>query len=54
MQVDGAKLEQLMKAFLLTDPTFRDQFSDVWLWGEWPGHGGKHDSGAAPPQKGSK
>ena len=22
----GAKLEQLMKAFLLTDPTFRDQF----------------------------
>lgn len=41
----GAKLEQLMKAFLLTDPTFRDQFSDVWLWGEWPGNGGKHDTG---------
>lgn len=41
----GARLEKLMQAFLQTDPTFRDQFSDVWLWGEWPGNGGKHDTG---------
>ena len=41
----GSKLEKLMKAFLQTDPTYRDQFSDVWLWGEWPGNGGKHDTG---------
>jgi predicted helicase len=33
-----------MKAFLLTDPVYAEQFKDVWLWGEWPGNGGKHDA----------
>ena len=41
----GAKFERLMKAFLLTDPVYAEQFKDVWLWGEWPGNGGKHDTG---------
>ncbi|MFI7336075.1 DEAD/DEAH box helicase [Micromonospora aurantiaca (nom. illeg.)] len=41
----GAKFERLMRAYLRVDPVFADQFSDVWLWGEWPGHGGKHDTG---------
>ena len=41
----GAKFERLMKAFLLTDPVYAKQFKDVWLWGEWPGNGGKHDTG---------
>ena len=34
-----------MKAYLRIDPVYADQFSDVWLWGEWPGNGGKHDTG---------
>ncbi|MGW3890453.1 DEAD/DEAH box helicase [Micromonospora chokoriensis] len=41
----GAKFERLMRAYLRVDPVFADQFSDVWLWGEWPGNGGKHDTG---------
>jgi len=41
----GAKFERLMKAFLTTDPAYADQFKDVWLWQEWSGRGGKHDTG---------
>ena len=41
----GARFERLMKAFLTTDPVYADQFSQVWLWPEWPGNGGKHDTG---------
>lgn len=41
----GTKFERLMKAFLTTDPVYAEQFKDVWLWGEWPGNGGKHDTG---------
>jgi predicted helicase len=41
----GAKFERLMKAFLTTDPMYADQFKDVWLWNEWPGREGKHDTG---------
>ena len=32
----GAKFERLMKAYLRIDPVFADQFTDVWLWSEWP------------------
>lgn len=41
----GGKFERLMKAFLTTDPVYAEQFSRVWLWSEWPGNGGKHDTG---------
>ncbi|KRE76610.1 DEAD/DEAH box helicase [Arthrobacter sp. Soil763] len=41
----GTRFERLMKAFLTTDPVYADQFSEVWLWSEWPGNGGKHDTG---------
>ncbi|WP_207206889.1 restriction endonuclease [Nocardioides ganghwensis] len=41
----GTKFERLMKAYLRVDPVFADQFSDVWLWNEYPGNGGKHDTG---------
>jgi len=41
----GSKFERLMAAYLRTDPTFADQFSDVWLWQDWPGRAGKHDTG---------
>ena len=41
----GAKFERLTKAFLQADTSWADRFGDVWLWGEWPGNGGKHDTG---------
>lgn len=41
----GSKFERLMRAYLKLDPVFADQFSDVWLWSEWPGNGGKGDTG---------
>jgi predicted helicase len=34
-----------VRAYLRIDPVFVDQFSDVWLWGDRPGNGGKHDTG---------
>lgn len=41
----GGKFERLVQSYLRLDPVFADQFSDVWLWGEWPGNQGKHDTG---------
>ncbi len=41
----GTKLERLMAQYLRTDPVYAEQFSDVWLWQDWPGRGGKHDTG---------
>jgi predicted helicase len=41
----GDKFERLMAAFLRTDVTWSDRFSDVWLWGDWPGRLGKPDTG---------
>ncbi|NHC31370.1 DEAD/DEAH box helicase [Dermacoccus nishinomiyaensis] len=41
----GSRFEQLMAAYLQTDPLFADQFSDVWLWQDWPGRDGKSDTG---------
>lgn len=41
----GSRLERLIAQFLRTDPVYADQFSEVWLWQDWPGRGGKHDTG---------
>ncbi|WP_306748787.1 DEAD/DEAH box helicase [Saccharothrix yanglingensis] len=41
----GSRFERLVRAFLVTDPVYAGQFKDVWLWGEWPGNGGRHDAG---------
>ncbi|MGH3904904.1 MAG: DEAD/DEAH box helicase [Pseudonocardiaceae bacterium] len=41
----GDKFERLMAAYLRTDVTWSDRFSNVWLWGEWPGRHGKPDTG---------
>lgn len=41
----GSKLERLIEQFLQTDPVFAEQFSEVWLWQDWPGRDGKHDTG---------
>jgi predicted helicase len=41
----GSQFERLIKAFLLSDPPYADQYADVWLWSEWPGRDGKPDTG---------
>ncbi|QOT19414.1 type ISP restriction/modification enzyme [Paenarthrobacter sp. YJN-5] len=41
----GTKFEHLMKRYLELEPKYADQFSDVWLWSEWPGRNGHVDTG---------
>ena len=42
----GSRFEQLMRAYLGTDPTWAEQFSKVWLWADWPGAvANKQDTG---------
>jgi predicted helicase len=41
----GDKFERLMQGYFRTDPQWAQQFSDVWLWSEWPGRDGKPDTG---------
>lgn len=41
----GDKFERLVQAYLRTDPEWAARFSDVWLWSEWPGRGGRPDTG---------
>ncbi len=41
----GDRFERLMAAYLRTDVTWTDRFSDVWLWMDWPGRQGRPDTG---------
>lgn len=41
----GDKFEQLMVAYLRTDPLYADRYSNVWRWTDWPGRDGKPDTG---------
>jgi predicted helicase len=41
----GDRFERLMQAYLRADPQFAEQFSEVWLWSEWPGNDGEGDTG---------
>jgi predicted helicase len=41
----GDKFERLMTAYLRTDASWSDRFSNVWLWNAWPGRDGKPDTG---------
>ena len=40
----GHRFEVLMKRYFQTDPIYKERFSDVWLWNEWP-HTKGHDVG---------
>ncbi|WP_217621370.1 DEAD/DEAH box helicase [Streptomyces lunaelactis] len=33
----GTRFEQLMVQYLRTDPQWTQQFSQVWMWADWPG-----------------
>ncbi|WP_425979987.1 DEAD/DEAH box helicase [Streptomyces albidoflavus] len=42
----GTRFEQLMVQYLRTDPQWTQQFSQVWMWTDWPGaEGDKRDVG---------
>ncbi len=41
----GRLFERLVKAFLEWDKAQNQRFTRVWLWTEWPGNGGQHDTG---------
>ncbi len=45
MSDKGRQFERLVKAFLEQDKTQFQRFSRVWLWADWPGNGGRHDTG---------
>ena len=41
----GDKFERLMAAYLRTDVSWSDRFSNVWLWMDWPDRRGRPDTG---------
>ncbi|GAA1936782.1 DEAD/DEAH box helicase [Brevibacterium antiquum] len=41
----GSKFEELLEAYLQTEPKYADQFSKVWRWQHWPGRAGRVDTG---------
>ena len=41
----GDKFERLFANYLVTEPYYKDRFSQVWMWSEWPGRGNKPDTG---------
>ncbi len=41
----GQSFERLVKMFLEQDKAQSERFAKVWLWGDWPGNGGRHDTG---------
>lgn len=41
----GSRFERLIRSYLKLEPQFAEQFSDVWLWEEWPGRDHKVDTG---------
>lgn len=41
----GDMFERLIAKYLVTDPLYKEQFSNVWLWQEFPKRGNKPDTG---------
>ncbi|TFD93994.1 damage-inducible protein [Cryobacterium lactosi] len=41
----GLLLEKLAQSYLSSDPVWTARFDEVWLWQDWPGRGGKTDTG---------
>ncbi|MCP4967994.1 MAG: DEAD/DEAH box helicase family protein, partial [bacterium] len=41
----GDRFERLVQAAFQTDRTYRERFTDVWLWMQWPGRGNEPDTG---------
>ena len=41
----GTSFEKLCLRFLQEEPVFRERFSQVWLWMDWPHRNGRQDQG---------
>ena len=41
----GDLFERLVKRILESDPVYKQQFSEVWRWTDWPGRDGEVDAG---------
>jgi predicted helicase len=41
----GDKFERLFANYLVTEPYYKDRFSNVWMWTEWPGRDKRPDTG---------
>ncbi|WP_225724667.1 MULTISPECIES: DEAD/DEAH box helicase [unclassified Nocardia] len=41
----GIKFEELMVRYFQHDPLLTQQYDQVWRWKDWPGRGGKPDTG---------
>ena len=41
----GDKFERLRRSYLMTDPAWASQFTDVWLWSDYPDRAGRVDIG---------
>ncbi len=41
----GRRFERFCQAFLQVDPFWSAQFAEVWTWDDWPGRGGRVDTG---------
>lgn len=41
----GDKFERLIASYLIIDPLYKEKYSDVWLWNEWPSRGNQPDTG---------
>lgn len=41
----GHSFEVLTKRYLETDPIYKERFSEVWAWCDWPCNNKEHDSG---------
>lgn len=41
----GAAFERFNRKYLMTDPVFKRQFAEVWLWMDWPHRGSQPDTG---------
>ena len=41
----GTQFERLMRLFFLNDPLYKDQFTDVWLWKDFPQRDNQPDTG---------
>ncbi|MDQ3155308.1 MAG: DEAD/DEAH box helicase family protein, partial [Actinomycetota bacterium] len=41
----GDLFERLIAQYLRTDPKYAAQFSDVWMWNDWPDRNGAPDTG---------
>ena len=41
----GDKFERLFANYLVTEPYYRERFTQIWMWNEWPGRGKRPDTG---------